>query len=364
MDQHDASRSHDRGSLPGNTEYVFLDTALSPASRRISARAMWHANTNHRLHHRLVGERDLRRREMELSSHSYDKLLVNRIGGPSTPKRQSLSYTPTGAPESGAWEPNSAERRKSSVWSASMPERRHLSVDSNATHRRTSSGGASPRATIAWTEYGLADRSRLHESRPGSLAGSSYDHFMVTNNVPHGAEAVHASVLHLQEYSPGSPKAGTKRRASSPPRDSEDRLLLGGGSGVHDVSRIPPQPPSPKPCPRSRLHPNNSSCSSASSVGPRHGSLGSSLGMASGASSATSYASAGRFSPPLLLVDTHPATQHHRTHSDTTPDTALPSSAESLSHSPGDGLSQTLGTYMCDCCPKKPKKFKTEDELR
>ncbi|KAF2480047.1 hypothetical protein BDY17DRAFT_231479, partial [Neohortaea acidophila] len=27
-------------------------------------------------------------------------------------------------------------------------------------------------------------------------------------------------------------------------------------------------------------------------------------------------------------------------------------------------LSQTLGTYMCDCCPKKPKKFKTEDELR
>lgn len=303
---------------------------------------------------------------MELSSHSYDKHLVNRIGGPSTPKRQSLPYTPTAAPESGAWEPNSAERRKSSVWSASMPERRHLSVDSNSTHRRTSSGGASPRATMPWAEHSLADRSRLHQSRPESLAGSGYDHFMATNNVPHGTEGVHASVLHLRDYSPGSPKAGTKRRASSPPRDSEDRLLLGGVSGVHDVlSRVPSHPLSPKPCPRPRFHPNTSSCSSASSAGPRHGSLGSSMGMASGASSATSYTSAGRLSPPLLLVDTHTATQHHRTHSDTTTSgTGLLSSTESLLHSPRDGLSQTHGTYMCDCCPKKPKKFKTEDEMR
>ena len=194
------------------------------------------------------------------------------------------------------------------------------------------------------------------------------------------------SNLQLQDRSPGSPKAGTKRRASSPPRDladREDRSSVSSASGQSDVvnRRLVHQLPN-RGSPISRFHPNHSSLSSASSLGPRHNSFGSSLGVSSVPSSATSYAS-GRVSPSglspsidldfrqcasqagLKPLNSGSATPHHsRNPSECAPHAATCQSPESAPHSRNSSVSQLSGVYFCECCPKKPRKFDSEDDLR
>lgn len=189
------------------------------------------------------------------------------------------------------------------------------------------------------------------------------------------------SNLNLQDRSPGSPKAGSKRRASSPPRDREDRSSVSSASGHSEIyhRRSMQQLPT-RTSPVSRFH--QSSLSSASSYGPRHGSLGSSLGVSSVPSSATSYAS-GRVSPGGVSpggdtelrsaasyssnqsINPSPnMAQHQRTFSESTQGGTRKQSTDSTPHSRNGSVSQAQGVYMCECCPKKPKKFDTEDELR
>lgn len=189
------------------------------------------------------------------------------------------------------------------------------------------------------------------------------------------------SNLNLQDRSPGSPKAGSKRRASSPPRDREDRSSVSSASGHSEIyhRRSMQQLPT-RSSPVSRFH--QSSLSSASSYGPRHGSLGSSLGVSSVPSSATSYAS-GHVSPGGVSpggdaelrsaasyssnqsINPSPNMAHHqRTFSESTQSGTRKPSIDSTPHSRNGSVSQAQGAYMCECCPKKPKKFDTEDELR
>ncbi|KYG44456.1 hypothetical protein M433DRAFT_69428 [Acidomyces richmondensis BFW] len=125
--------------------------------------------------------------------------------------------------------------------------------------------------------------------------------------------------------------------------------------------------------PISRFHPSHSSVSSASSI-PRHGSLSSSLGVSSIPSSATSYCS-GHLSPGALshagetnLGTSYGSTKivtvnHQRAGSESAQSSGKPSSdhTEPSSHST---LPHAQSTYVCECCPKKPKKFKTADDLR
>lgn len=173
--------------------------------------------------------------------------------------------------------------------------------------------------------------------------------------------------------------AGTKRRASSPPRDGlrEERSSVSSASGQSNLyhRRSMHQLPN-RGSPVSRFHPNHSSVSSASSLGPRHGSLGSSLGVSSVPSSATSYGS-GRLSPNALSPAAEPEhrvgtphisakalpSTHQRTFSESTQAARKPST-DSGPHSRHSSLSQMQGVYICECCPKKPKKFDTQDELR
>lgn len=187
------------------------------------------------------------------------------------------------------------------------------------------------------------------------------------------------SNLNIHDRSPGSPKAGSKRRASSPPREREDRSSISSAPGQSEayhrrsLHQLPNRGSS-----SSRFHPNHSSISSASSVGIRHGSLGSSLGLSSVPSSATSYAS-GRLSPGALspaemearfgankiLNPTSPMVHHQRTPSESTQGGSVQQpSIDSAAHSRNGSLSHMQGIYICECCPKKPKKFDTEDELR
>lgn len=180
----------------------------------------------------------------------------------------------------------------------------------------------------------------------------------------------------LDSYSPGS-TAGQKRRASSPPGDDGPTLhTVGSASDLfrrrESVSRTSPVP---------RFHSNSGSVSSTAS-GPRNNSYASTLSIAP--SSATSMSSYGRLSPGGIspggtdisdspyLASLNPSprgsvsrTNHHRTLSSDT--RSLMSSRKVLENSNSSKHSASpklQGVYMCECCPKKPKKFDTPEELQ
>ncbi|KAI7082023.1 hypothetical protein KC343_g21618, partial [Hortaea werneckii] len=153
--------------------------------------------------YRLQSERQLEQKTLEESSSSYDKHLLSRIGGPGTPKRQSVSY-------SGPHELAQAE-------------------NSPAGTRWPPSGAVSPGYTGLWTEHGAIDPNRPLGLRHGSLQfddsishRGSYDQSMFIHEDM--MEDGQMGNLHIQDRSPSGSedanvKAGTKRRASSPPRE-------------------------------------------------------------------------------------------------------------------------------------------------
>lgn len=335
--------------------------------------------------HRLQSERQLGQWTLEESSQTYDKQLLSSLGGPNTPKRGSTSSGLGTLQENQQLAPHEIERRNSSLRPLCVAERRHNSVDSPSTSRLPSSGAVSPGFIGFWSEYGP---SAAPTTRHGSLTfddsishRGSYDHPVFLNDSGSMEEGP-MSNLNIHDRSPGSPKSGSKRRASSPPRDRDDRSSLSSASGHSEIyhRRSVQQLPN-RTSPVSRFHPNHSSVSSASSFGPRHGSLGSSLSIPSVPSSATSYAS-GRASPggvspaidqDLRMSGAYPtqrspnpaAVAHHqRALSENVAAGSRKMSAGSAPHSRHGSLSQMQGLFVCECCPKKPKKFDTEDELR
>lgn len=340
---------------------------------------------------------------LEGSSQAYDKQLLSRIGGPSTPdsKRQSVSYG-SGMQETAQLANAESERRNSQLRPLTVPthERRPSSLLESPANARyppsiSSSGAISPGFAGFW-EHGPADSSRLH-TRNGSLSSShrgSYDNTMYANE-DFPMEESRMGNLHIHDRSPSGfsdessngAKAGTKRRASSPPRELyyDERSSVSSASGQSDAynRRSLHQLPE-RGSPVARFQPSHSSLSSASSYAPRHGSFGSSLGIPSVPSSATSYAS-GRISPGMMspAIDPElrartpsgsgqslkpspilPNPHHGRTLSSSTQGGAHSSGPDSAPHSRQSSLSQLRGMYICECCPKKPKKFDSEEELR
>jgi hypothetical protein len=190
------------------------------------------------------------------------------------------------------------------------------------------------------------------------------------------------------EYQPYS-KGGLKRRASSPPPDAarEDRPTTGGNPDLYH--RRSAQMLVNRNSPASRFHMNPGSLSSASSLGPRTGSIGSSFGFATAASSMTSYGGEQRLSPsalsPSAETELGPVSSYAANRSlNPSPrgslsrpqqqqgflETEHPSQIRKLStesgiHSRQNSMAGRIpGAYICECCPKKPKKFDSEEELR
>jgi hypothetical protein len=355
---------------------------------------------------RLHGERQLEQRTLEASSNTYDKQLLSRIGGPNAAppsKRTSISYASTGSVQETAQLAHAeTERRNSQLLrpTLSMPPERFpqpLSLDSPSGSRWPPSGGTSPAFAGFWQEHCPSDTNRAPPSQSQTRHSSltfddsishrgSYDQSMFAQEDL--IEDSTMSSLHLHDRpdrSPGSDdcaRAGTKRRASSPPREGERPSVgnaIGQGEVYHrrSIQQLPRSP-------LSRGHPNHSSVSSASSYGPRHGSFGSSLGIASISSSATSYGS-GRVSPsalsPAFDSDVRLNAQFANTQA-LSPNAAVGSASHRRSLSQGsqggqqisptasvapsrnNSVSQLQGVYICECCPKKPRKFEKEEELR
>ena len=190
--------------------------------------------------------------------------------------------------------------------------------------------------------------------------------------------------LHIEDYatrpdaySPGV-AAGQKRRASSPPRDDGPSLHTVGSQSDLFRRRESASRTSPGP----RFHSTSGSMSSTAS-GPRSNSYASTLSIA--ASSVTSMNSYGRLSPggisPVptdgsdspyvtsLSLNPSPRgslsrTNHQRTLSETRPLMTSRKLSESVNHAKQSTAPKMQGVFICECCPKKPKKFDSQDELK
>lgn len=170
--------------------------------------------------------------------------------------------------------------------------------------------------------------------------------------------------------------AGQKRRASSPPRDD-----LYPSQTVGSASDLPRRRESAA---RSSPSPRFQNCGSFSSTasGMRNNSYASTHSSYA-SSSITSYGgrSPGGLSPatPDTTVDSphalsislnssprgsaSQAVGHHRAISDTRPVVAARKAHDPTSH-PKKAIPRVQGMYICECCPKKPKKFDTPEDLR
>ncbi|EME84451.1 uncharacterized protein MYCFIDRAFT_96869, partial [Pseudocercospora fijiensis CIRAD86] len=337
--------------------------------------------------YRYVATFHLEQRTLEASSNTYDKQLLSRIGGPSngppTPKRTSVSSYTGSLQDTAQLAQAESERRSSQLRPLSMPERRQVFSGFWSEH-----GPPAPHSQSQTRHSSLTFDDSI--SQRGSYDQSMYVHEDSMEDGPMSNLNIHDR----HDRSPGShtsdeyARAGTKRRASSPPRDharDEQRSSVSSAStGYSEICHRRSIQQLPRGSPVSRFHPNHSSLSSASSYVPRHGSLGSSLGVASIPSSATSYGS-GRLSPGALspapdpegricvpygsnkALSPNPAVahpSHQRTLSESTQGGQQRSPVESAVHSRNGSVTHLQGTYICECCPKKPKKFDTEEELR
>jgi len=177
--------------------------------------------------------------------------------------------------------------------------------------------------------------------------------------------------------------AGQKRRASSPPGDEPPLHTMASSS---DLLRRREGVPRGSPQPRLAI-PQNGSISSVSSAG-RSGSYASSLSLMT-ASSMTSAPSYGRLSPvglspsglsptdassspfatpnSLTMSPRSTISQRNGLHSRTVSDQKTLVSPRKLAEVAlvrTSGVAKIQGLLMCECCPKKPKKFETEEDLR
>lgn len=367
--------------------------------------------TDHCCRRRLHSESQLGQRSLDQHSNAYDKQLLAKIGGPNSGAMGSRpaggSYLSPTSQEPSSTSRSPRDRLTGQLKPLSMPDKRQPSADSpNARWTSAPSSGISPgnstfrspfepsSSEYAWRRHNSAstpDTSTyddMNRSKRGSDDhGVFMDHDFAMEN-EHGMRE-----LNLSERSPAGTEdyqlgsgASLKRRAPSPPIEAtrEDRSSVGNDL----YHRRSAQMLNNRNSPVSRYQSVHGSVSSASSLGQKTGSLASNMSWNhSMASSMTSYGE--RLSPGALSpsVDTeygpmspyaasrslNPSPRssvskapHQRTFSESEPSQSRKMSSDSASHSRQNSVScsKISGHFICECCPKKPKKFDTAQELR
>lgn len=327
---------------------------------------------------RLQSETQLGQRALDSSAQAYDKQLLSRIGGPNTPNR-----TPTSSA------PNGFSKLAGRLQPLSVPEHRYSSLDSPRSKWPSApSSGISPGTGFRSPlfEHNLSESP--YPSRHKSLATLDvYDESVLSghsqrSSVDQGIfldpelEENGVRDLNINDRSPSASDEaaygikGIKRRASSPPQDAVRDDRASGNS--HDLyHRRSIQMLANRNSPATRYPPSHGSISSNSSAGHRN-SYASSWNL-SVASSVTSLGGGERLSPSALSpsgdADFGPVSPYAASRA---PNRSPRSSLAKTSHQ--RKLSEDNGTmssnvakmqpfYVCECCPKKPKKFDTKEEL-
>lgn len=357
------------------------------------------------MNYRFTSERQLGQQTLHISSHAYDKQLLSKIGGPNTPTRTTAPPLSSSAQDSASDTHASLHKLNGQLKPLSVPDRLHSSLDSPAS-KWLPSGAISP-GYNGFRSPGFDSAStESHRGRFGSICTpgpldeipsqhrSSYDHGMFPDH-DFGMEENGMRELNINDRSPAEsedyqlgPKGGLKRRASSPPSEAarEDRPTTSGQNDLYH--RRSAQMLVNRNCNASRFQGAPGSLSSTGSVGQRTNSIGSSYGFSTAASSMTSYGGDQRLSPnalsPLGEKELSPVSpyaasrsldpsprgslsrpQHQRGFSETEHAQVRKMSTESMLLSRQNSIASRIpGAYICECCPKKPKKFDSEGDLR
>jgi hypothetical protein len=356
---------------------------------------------------RFTSERQLGQKALENSSNAYDKQLLSKIGGPNTnaPNTPTRTTAPpllsVSAQESAT--NTSLSKLNGQLKPLSVPDRLQTSIDSPVS-RWPQSGAISPgysgfRSPVFDGEarqhrFGSISTPSTFDDSVSSQHRGSYDHSIFSES-EFGMEDSGMRDLNLNDRSPAGSdeyqsgkQTGQKRRASSPPSEAarEDRPTGSGNTDLYHrrsaqmlVSRNSPVV--------SRFQVNQGSLSSVSSLSQRTASFASSYGLST-ASSMTSYSGEQRLSPSALSpsaeaelgpVSPYAASRslnpsprgslsrphHQRGLSEHEHPQIRKMSTDSVLNSRQNSVSGRLpGAYICECCPKKPKKFDSEEELR
>ncbi|KAI9871214.1 MAG: hypothetical protein M1830_003193 [Pleopsidium flavum] len=188
-----------------------------------------------------------------------------------------------------------------------------------------------------------------------------------------------------ESHSPGS-KLGVKRRASREAmRDDKSPMTTSTISNDLFQRRASGHLSATRASPVHRFQPTHGSVSSTSSASMRNGSYASSTGLSAGGSSMTSMSSYDRLSPggtspsseldlghdspyiTSVTLDPSPRVSLSRVHHQRALSESKQSGAASARKMSGDATkhsaSKLQGVFICECCPKKPKKFDSLDEL-
>uniref|UniRef100_A0A093VM85 C2H2-type zinc finger ascomycetes domain-containing protein n=1 Tax=Talaromyces marneffei PM1 TaxID=1077442 RepID=A0A093VM85_TALMA len=336
----------------------------------------------------LQGERNFSRKCVMSSSDNYDRHLLSKIGKPQSPPRSSSML--------------GSDFRSSNLGTSFQPFSMYDSSYSLGSYA-VSPGGLSPRSKASWRDPSDYRSPSVESSAPstsidydnvpcrrrtGTLTPQSEDPCSFPRSGRYDPEQgvfldVECDDIHTLERNHAdylSRKHGTKRRASSLLREpvlhkapSNGDLSSRRTSAHHFTNNVSPT---------SHHLPSHSSISSLSSASWRtSASLSSSAGLSAG-TSASSYdhISSGGLSPKSEGDKYHDkaAINHPSPNGsvsgfsasktifynglESKPTTNRKISLQSgISGSRGSKMG---GLYICDCCPKKPKKFETQEELR
>lgn len=256
---------------------------------------------------------------------------------------------------------------------------------------------------------GSYDQSMITESDPGvsgnlseypveETSASALRRLHLDDHTPHSSLESFTSSYYLPSLfnshssSTESRMGVKKRKARSPPpggpHDDKPSLLGGGDcSDYHNRSTTSSQVSANQSSPQNLFAPSHGSISSASSSGLRNGSYASSNGLSLG-SSITSISShdhlspgglspsseqqqqSGRNSPYVSTLSLNPGPQDSLSRAQQRPQPESQSTAAIARKMSGPAAPQKHSTapkiqnHICECCPKKPKKFDTLQELK
>ena len=340
---------------------------------------------------RLQSETQLGQRALHSSAQAYDKQLLSRIGGPNTPTSSA---------------PNGFSKLAGQLKPLSMPEPRYISLDSpRSKWTSVSSAGISP---VTGFRSPLFENNPSESSYPSQRSSSAtieaYDESVFSghsqrSSVDQGIfldpdpdiEENGVRDLNLNDHSPSASDEvaqygvkGIKRRASSPPQEGiRDERIPGNGRDLYHRRSVQMLTTRNSPA-TTRYPPSHGSISSNSSAGQRN-SYASSWNL-SVASSVTSFGGGERLSPGALSPSGSgeaadfglgPVSPYAASRSLNRSPPRASLAKPSHQRNPSDGneplhngstmtaasVSKMQPFYVCECCPKKPKKFDSKEEL-
>ncbi|KAJ5673886.1 hypothetical protein N7462_009325 [Penicillium macrosclerotiorum] len=372
----------------------------------------------------LKGERDFSLRSVKDSSNAYDQHLLSKIGNSLSPRNSISQGSDHRGSISALTVPSVPSRSSSNLPSPGPSEGSTLDVK---WYSSPQSGGVSPRSKVGWREY-IEGRSPSVESNAPSALDYDYmrdmgrrryrgttpsreDSISLPSRSNRGSydQGVFSDIegdfstdepapprqFILREPTPPYPegsKQGMKRRASSPPREpiTDDRHTLHLATSNGDLSqrRTSGHPPFTNTLSVNTTYaPSHRTLSAASSLSIRtSGSYSSALSI--GGSSMTSLSPYDRPSPGGLSPSSDLDTFHEKSIlNPNLPATGLvqpvvrPVASSNTLEPPTTDITGKVimptaltapkasapkisGLFICDCCPKKPKKFDNPDDLR